>query len=236
LAVEEQFYIFWPWLMILIPSSYTEKIIVSVIGISILTKGYIFAESPDKWMANSYFTLSCMHALAIGALIAYWNLNRPNWIAAISKFNLVCTGVAVYFVIHYVAYFNKLGWIIEVFDNVFYAGMAALIINYAAQNKFTGPVKYVLENKFIVYSGKISYALYIFHLFVPELFWSWLSPKIGLSITSKYTAFFAFYLVTFVMAHISWILFENPINNLKRHFPYFKREEVKEHAMAGNQA
>lgn len=226
LAVEEQFYLFWPWLIIFIPNKHSEKLIIGLIGISILTKAYLFIYHPDKWMANSYFTLSCMHALGIGALISYWSIYRKNLIARISKLNIVIGSVVLYFTIHYFAYFNKIGWVSEVFDNVLYAVMAAAIINYASQNKFEGLHKSILENKFVVYSGKISYGLYIFHLFVPDFFWTWVSPKIGLGITSKYTAFFVFYFITFVMAHISWKLMENPINNLKKYFPYFKKDQT----------
>jgi peptidoglycan/LPS O-acetylase OafA/YrhL len=64
--------------------------------------------------------------------------------------------------------------------------------------------------------------LYVFHLFVPGFFWGYLSPKLGLNVSNKYTACVIFYLVTFVMAHISWKLMENPINNLKKYFPYLK--------------
>ena len=222
LAVEEQFYLFWPWLIILIPTKYSEKIIIGLISLSILTKLYLFIYFPDKWMADSYFTLSCMHALGIGALISYWNIHRKNIVSYFSKFSWVFASVVIYFSIHYFSYFYKIDWLRAIFDDILFALMSALIINYASQNKFTGILKYILENKFVVYSGKISYGLYIFHLFVPNFFWSYLSPKIGLNVSSKYTAFIVFYLVTFLMAHISWKLMENPINNLKKYFPYLK--------------
>jgi peptidoglycan/LPS O-acetylase OafA/YrhL len=222
LAVEEQFYLFWPWLIILVPTKYNEKIIIGLIALSILTKVYLFIYFPDKWMANSYFTLSCMHALGIGALISYWNIYRKNIIAYFSKFEWVVTGVVAYFSIHYFCFFYKIDWVHIIFDDMLYALMSAIIINYASQNKFTGVLKYILENKFVVYSGKISYGLYVFHLFVPNLFWNFLSPKIGLGVNNKYTACVVFYFVTFAMAHISWKLMENPINNLKRYFPYLK--------------
>jgi peptidoglycan/LPS O-acetylase OafA/YrhL len=222
LAVEEQFYLFWPWLIILIPTKYSEKIIIGLIILSILTKTYLFIYFPDKWMVNSYFTLSCMHALGIGALISYWNIYRKNIISYLSKFVWVVTGVVVYFSIHYFCFFYKIGWLHVIFDDVLFALMSALVINYASQNKFTGVLKYILENKFVVYSGKISYGLYIFHLFVPNLFWSYLFPRIDSVVSNKYIICIIFYLMTFVMAHISWKLMENPINNLKRYFPYLK--------------
>src|ERR1035437_2966314 len=161
LAVEEQFYLFWPWLIILIPTKHSEKLIIGLIGISILSKAYLFMYYPDKGMANSYFTLSCMHALGIGALISYWSIYRKNLIVKITKLNIVLASVVLYFIIHYFAFFNKIGWINEVFDNVLYAIMSAAIINYASQNKFEGLHKSILENKFVVYSGKISYGLYV---------------------------------------------------------------------------
>jgi peptidoglycan/LPS O-acetylase OafA/YrhL len=222
LAVEEQFYLFWPWLIILIPTKHSEKIIIGLISLSILTKIYLFIYFPDKWMANSYFTLSCMHALGIGALISYWNIYRKDITAYFSSFSWVYTSILIYFAIHYIGFAYKLNWLHETIDNVLFALMSAIIINYASQNKFKGIAKYILENDFVVYSGKISYGLYVFHLFVPGFFWNYLSPKLGLNVSNKYTACVIFYLVTFVMAHISWKLMENPINNLKKFFPYLK--------------
>lgn len=225
LAVEEQFYLFWPWLIIFTPIKYIEKLVVGLIFISFFTKVYIYNVYPDKWMANSYFTLSCMHALGIGALISYWSIYRKEWLAKLSQFKWMYLSVVGYFVLHYIGYFGQFNWYTETFDNVLFAAMSGLIVNYAAQNKFSGTAKSILENKFVVYSGKISYGLYVFHLFVPGLFWNHLSGILGLGISNKYTAFVVFYLVTFIMAHISWKFYENPINNLKSRFPYLKKEQ-----------
>ena len=226
LAVEEQFYLFWPWLILLVPAKHTEKIIIILISISILCKFYIYVKYPDKWMANSYFTLSCVHALGIGALISYWSIYRKNIISYFSKFTWVYASIIFYFSLHYIAFYNKIAWYNEALDNVIFALMSAIIINYAAQNKFQGISKKILENNFIVYSGKISYGLYVFHLFAPAFFWDHLSGYIGVSISSKYTSFFAFYFITFAMAHFSWKLMESPINSLKNKFPYIKKQST----------
>lgn len=225
LAVEEQFYLIWPWVIILAPTKYSEKIIIGLIGLSILTKVYLFMYLPEKWMAGSYFTLSCMHALSIGALVAYWSIYRKNIIAFFSKLGWVIGSVLVYFALHYFVYLKNIHWVLAILDDVLFALMSAFVINYAAQNKFTGIFKIVLENKFVVYSGKISYGLYVFHLFIPTFFWGYLSGKIGLEITSKYTAVVVFYFITFAIAHFSWKYMESPINNLKKNFPYLKAKE-----------
>src|SRR5579872_4300046 len=81
LAVEEQFYLFWPWLIIFVPTRHIEKLIIGLISVSLLSKIYLFTAHPNKWMANSYFTLCCMHALGIGGLISYWGIYRKNIIS-----------------------------------------------------------------------------------------------------------------------------------------------------------
>jgi peptidoglycan/LPS O-acetylase OafA/YrhL len=90
----------------------------------------------------------------------------------------------------------------------------------AAQNKFTFLSKKILEHPFVVYVGKISYGMYVYHLFMQPLFY-YISPHIGIMVTDKYSMFAFTYLLTFLLAHISWKLIENPINNLKGKFPYF---------------
>jgi peptidoglycan/LPS O-acetylase OafA/YrhL len=70
LAVEEQFYLFWPWIILFVNRKYLAGIIISTIVAGLLSKLYIFL-FVQSWMAGAYFTLSCMHALGLGALIAW---------------------------------------------------------------------------------------------------------------------------------------------------------------------
>ncbi len=120
-----------------------------------------------------------------------------------------------------------MGWCREIFDDFFFAILAFFIILRASENRFSGLVKFILENKFVLYSGKISYGLYVFHLFIPTLF-LYISPKIGLSISNKYTYFVACYFLTFLVAHLSWKLIESPINKLKDKVPYIKTPQKLE--------
>ena len=219
LAVEEQFYLFWPWLLIFIPTKHTGKLIVLIIGLSVLSK-FLFVKYTGNWMASSYHTICCMHALGLGALFAYWNIFRKDTIAFFLKPYWIIVSMLLYFTIHYLASLKN--WELEKnsTDSFLYALMAVMLVNYAAQNKFKGVFKCILENRFVVYSGKISYGLYIFHLFIPDFFKEFLCPKMGIEIHNKYVLFIIYYVITFIIAHVSWKLIENPINNLKKHFPY----------------
>jgi peptidoglycan/LPS O-acetylase OafA/YrhL len=163
-----------------------------------------------------------MHALGLGTLFAYWAIFRKDVIYFFLKPYLILVAIVLYLTIHYTATLKN--WDLEknTIDAFLYAIMAVIIVNYAAQSKFIGVFKSILENKFIVYSGKISYGLYIFHLFIPDFFREHIAPKIGIEIANKYILFVIYYIITFAMAHISWRLIESPINNLKRYFPYQK--------------
>ncbi len=222
LAVEEQFYVFWP-LLLLFTKGRTFIVIVVTIVFSLISKSYIYF-ALDNWRANSYFTLCCMHALGLGSLLAYLdiyykrfieNLKRPIW--------LYLSG-AIYLCLLVIQTVLNFDWYKQIFDEFLFAVFSALIIIRASASGFHGLSKLLLENKFVCYSGKISYGLYIYHLFIPPLVY-WIVPDV-ISFNhqfafSKYLLFFIYYLLTFAVAHLSFVCLEKPINHLKRKFPYY---------------
>jgi peptidoglycan/LPS O-acetylase OafA/YrhL len=80
----------------------------------------------------------------------------------------------------------------------------------------------VLCNPALMYLGKISYGLYLFHNFVPsawKAFHEWSGHGIDLTGSKKVLVFIA---LSIALASLSWHLFERPLNNLKRYFEYEK--------------
>ena len=76
----------------------------------------------------------------------------------------------------------------------------------------------VLEAKPVLYLGKISYGIYVYHLLVPAVAGP-LLHAVGVRVPSKSIGEFVIYsLVTIGVASISWRFFERPINGLKRRF------------------
>lgn len=218
LAVEEQFYLFWPFIILFIKPKRTWIAIVGIIVLSLICRAYLYFYV-GHWMATSYFTLSCMHALGLGALLAYFTIYKKEFSKTLSNPVILYVVIGLYVLLFYIQDTYKINWYKEIFDDFVFAIVSVFIILRASTNGFKFLGKVILENKFISYSGKISYGLYIYHLFISKVFYP-LASKIGLSITDKYTLFVAFYLLTFLLAHISWKLIENPINSLKKKFPY----------------
>lgn len=219
LSVEEQFYLLWPLLLLLVPQRRVLLFIFSVIAISIASKVWFFGFT-ENWIGGGIFTLSGMHALAIGALLAWLmavnhpllrKLDNPLWLYV----------TAVLYVLAIIFLRDSIVWYKELFDDLLFALLSALVINRAAAGGFRFGAKWVLENPVIAYGGKISYGMYLYHLFIPSLFYYY-APKIGLGISNKYTFFVALCCITFVLAHFSWVLIEKPLNGLKKYFPYSK--------------
>ena len=78
----------------------------------------------------------------------------------------------------------------------------------------------LLEAKPLLFCGKISYGLYIYHLFMPVIL-----PKIFQRLHIPYPEEIVLWFIlqvaaTIIVAACSWFLFERPINNLKRRFDY----------------
>jgi peptidoglycan/LPS O-acetylase OafA/YrhL len=221
LAVEEQFYIFWP-IVLLFTKSRTLIVIVFTIVLALLAKSYIFLAF-DNWRANSYFTICCMHSLGIGSLLAYCEVYKNKLIQVISKPIYLKTAILFYIFLLFAESVLDLPWYKQILDEFIFAIISALLIIRASVHGFSGITKLLLENKFICYSGKISYGMYIFHLFIPE-FVLWLFPN-TLTLNqhyaiSKYVLFVIYYFITFSFAHLSFKYLETPINNIKNKFPY----------------
>ena len=222
LAVEEQFYLFWPFLVLFVKPKRSVLMLISVIAFALLCRSYLYF-SLENWRATSYFTLSCMHALGIGSLLGYLAVHKPELIKTLSKpIWLVVTG-CVYFLLLIVQVVFRVEWYKAVFDDVVFSVLVGFIILKAADNSFKGSAKFLLENYFVRYSGKISYGLYILHLFVPVLV-VWVSPQVLVFnqeyALAKYALFLVYYGLTFVLAHLSFKWIESPINKLKEKFPY----------------
>jgi peptidoglycan/LPS O-acetylase OafA/YrhL len=230
LAVEEQFYIIFPLVVLLVPYKKLPYAFVTMIVLGPVSRGVLFLlfrNNPLQPWLTYVSTPCCFDAFGIGAMLAY----QKTTDAALLKKRLrkfmpflgVLIGIiGLYF---YSTHRPRLWLPISAFYRLGFCVFFFWVIGVASLNAFKGAAKRILENKVIIYLGKISYGIYVYHHFMPYIF-----EKAGVdqripSIAAKAALYFV---GTVCISALSWHLFEKPINGLKKYFNYTPAEKPTE--------
>lgn len=221
LAVEEQFYLLWPFLIIFAPRRTLLPLIGAAILLAPLFRSGVSSLYPSSSM-GSLLMPGCLDSLGAGAFISWLARSPACRNLNLSALILASIGILAYGLIV----------IFDCFDNLritsYALACAGLVL--ASATGFRGLIGRILDNRIMRYFGRISYGIYIFHLLaLPILqFLLYKIPgyrifeKIGIEadlynhpmITAAMLAF-----ITTTMAACSWAFFESPICSIKRHFP-----------------
>ena len=220
LAVEEQFYLLWPWLMLLLPDRYLLPTIVGSIVIASFTLlvGSIVQLNP---VALTVLTPACMDRFGVGALLAWLRYKRPIQFHELARkrayrWSVVATLPAVVATIVLTRYHG----VVEPISSLCTATFFGWIIHRAAVG-FSGVWGRLLEARVLVYCGKISYGIYLYHNFMHTLVPFLLRP---LRIPYPHAPLLEFMTclgATLLAAACSWTFFERPINEFRQRFEYW---------------
>jgi peptidoglycan/LPS O-acetylase OafA/YrhL len=212
-SVEEQFYLCWPVLL----KATSRKAMAWVAGVLVGT-AWITRISLARGTLNAYTvwpnTLARLDAIGFGILLAAaYGAELPNW-----KFHrracLLAVGLAAWLLAgHYAgptSVYTILGY------PVMTLGSIAIFLAFAGAQ---------IQSRTLVYLGKISYGLYVYHvlsLTVVRLLFGgkmghlvWFSTATGLAL-----------LFTTVLAALSYAFLESPFLNLKKRFTYVQSRPV----------
>jgi peptidoglycan/LPS O-acetylase OafA/YrhL len=218
LAVEEQFYLIWPFLIFLVPLRLFKPFLLGTIILSMLYK--VVASLLISNAFGDVLTIGAFDAFGFGALLAFkkvygadhWLLNTKNLKFALP---LLIMALLMYWY----------GYALPV--SLVYPYFSILLIAKAVAG-YKGMAGQVLNNPVCRYFGKISYGIYVYHNFMP-----WLA-RCFMGVESKYPIrlkpvlknwhpsmvlllIFEFCLLVLI-ASSSWYCFERPLNSLKKFF------------------
>jgi peptidoglycan/LPS O-acetylase OafA/YrhL len=222
LAVEEQFYLIWPFMICIIPRRHLIYFILGCILFSPVFRYCLQFFAYANETAVNVLPFSSLDALSAGALLA-WIKRQPErkkyeWYASVTApisgitFLLIKYVISVPETFHpYMTFLARVLLIPSLFGIV-------VLVSYGMK----GFVGRILEWRPLLYAGKISYGLYLYHFFIPWVTIS-LCSFIGFPLIER--SGHGFFLLTnivllLVIGSLSWLFFEKRINNLKRYFPY----------------
>jgi peptidoglycan/LPS O-acetylase OafA/YrhL len=218
LAVEEQFYLVWPLVVLFVPDRR-----LSLVFAAFIVTGPLFRWFGDHTGLNAeqkwyLATPGSFDSLGLGALLAYYRRHDlPGWAARI-RWSSPWTAVILLGAFVPIA-FSSAGWTHFGFLSLTIAsGVFACVIN-AAVNRIPGPAGRMLEWRPLVYLGTISYGVYVLHNFSFSLWVKMTRHFPGLPRGQAAWLVFAA-LTTVAGAMALWHGFERPINRQKRRFPY----------------
>ena len=166
LAVEEQFYMVWPLVLMVVPYKYFKTCVLALLSGSLLFLLFYF--NPASYHYTYFHTFACSVSLLTGALLAYLKKEHAQKLLQIlpklSLFPLL--GLAGTFALCYLVAKQYLGsgYLILIRLLVCVAGF--YLVGRMAIKPFKGISGRFLLNPVVRYIGRISYGIYIYHLLV----------------------------------------------------------------------
>lgn len=220
LAVEEQFYLMWPLLVLFLPRRMLTPTIVGVVALGIVARLAFLAIGMTHFQA-SMLTPAHFDTLGMGALLALAGGYREGSSEVRSRLLLagLFVGVALLAVV-LVTKVRGMSSSIEFVLGEAGAGLLFVWVVGHASRGFGGALGSVLDNGALIYLGKISYGMYVYHWFVPAVAESSF-PAVGLPVPGPgWVRLVIFGAIAIGVASASWHLMERPVLRLKELFSY----------------
>jgi len=158
---EEQFYLFWPWIIKYSPRKILLIIFAAIIAFFLITPYTLSFLNNVAYTNNKYLYYITkiiyrmgFNSMATGAVFAFLYKFKPN------SLKLIYSPQVQFFTFAAIIIF----WILKINlpapDQIYAILFSIVIVNLATNNKSI----FSLENNFFNYLGKISYGLYVYHV------------------------------------------------------------------------
>jgi peptidoglycan/LPS O-acetylase OafA/YrhL len=209
ICVQEQFYLFWPLLILFLPRKWMMQIIIAVAlaGIAFRVGCVIFSV---PLIARWVLPFGSLDSLAAGAALGWFGgrlkQTRGGWlIAAICL--LMLTLAAIW-------RNGDATQMKSVLVEPLEAGAFVILVARTATG-FDGWVGRFLELPGLVCGGRISYGLYIYHILVVMIFQRWLPASMQWLLAIPSLRLIVLGTSTLLVATLSWRILEQPVNRFR---------------------
>ena len=209
ICVQEQFYLFWPLLILLLPRRWVLSAIIAVAFAGIVFRiGCVIFSVPI--IARWVLPFGSLDSLAAGAALGWCGgrlrASRGGWLLA-----LVCLSMLTMAAVLRNSDPAKLrSVLVEPLE-----ACAFVVLVARTATGFDGNIARFLSNAGLVFAGRISYGLYIYHVLVAMVFNRWMPSQMRFLITIPSLRLLVFGIATLFTAALSWRFLEQPINRLR---------------------
>jgi peptidoglycan/LPS O-acetylase OafA/YrhL len=224
LAVEEQFYLIWPWVILFARRQWLPGIALALAAFGSIFRFVVFTHTGND--LTPILPLGCVDSLALGSYLAMTvapeyashRLMRPIG-------PIVLWSGLLLFSAYITAEHTDGFWVFrDVSFDLAVALVGVWVVARAAEG-MPGPAGKLLELGPIRYLGTISYGIYVYHNMLPDLL-----PRVARHLghpdffaplgdqTLPYLIFYS--AASIAIAAVSWHVFEGPINRMKDRFEY----------------
>lgn len=223
LCAEEQFYLLWPFIL-LVSKRHAFKVIIVLIAASLITRLCFWYFQPHHYHIFNYrMTPACLDVFGLGAIMAYLKIYYKEqllrylklWLLPLVSFITYCTNA---FYLHY-------PFIEEVLNRLLVGIISVYLIGWSIYH--AKGLKNILQYTWLKYIGRISYGVYLYHLFVSTSLAPIIESYLGSLDYSflpalKYNIYILtaplYTLITILLATASYYLIEVPFLRLKTRF------------------
>jgi peptidoglycan/LPS O-acetylase OafA/YrhL len=205
LAVEEHFYLFWPFIIYYLKDIDIFKVSIVLILFSFVLRYILFSNGYEVF----YFTFTRIDELVLGAFLAILEIKNKLTIQSIKIYKNLFVVLVLANGALWVFLDSTTSILIQVIKfpligMLYFSALAILIC--LAENHFLSKI---LSSRPLLYTGKISYGMYVFH---PMIFLYLDSYQYSINILWK---FFIAIILIYIVSSICFFLFEKRFLDLK---------------------
>jgi peptidoglycan/LPS O-acetylase OafA/YrhL len=234
LAVEEQYYLFFPMLILFSYARNYFKILVGMILVGLAFRFFFFLTNSHDFKENLWFvahvnTISALDSFGLGGLLAYLHTYKKDFYERFfSNSYYLLSSIFFYFFVLILSKYSKYDhdniWAI-VFER-FFAGLFSFFLIAQAIGSRSWMLGRFLTFSWVSYIGQISYGIYLYHNVVYNYYHEKGNTIIGylasflpnLNVELPNFILIKFILnliIVIILASFSWFFIEKPINRFK---------------------
>ena len=233
MAIEEQFYLVWPLVVYTVDRKWLGRVAWGCVVVSVVARVALFAATGDYrygWMLS----FSRFDGLAIGAVCALWLRERG---AEACRRDAARYGVWLGALVLLVSYWRHWGnfqdKVVGTVGLTLWSLVMGCVVLWLVTAERDARVARILENPALRKLGMLGYGIYVWHYFVLIALQAHgfrldaVIDRVG-SLALGHVIFVGVNAtLTYLVAHVSWRLIEQPCLALKRYFPYRPSADVE---------